>query len=73
MKCSICARVLGTTGVVLTLVTLGPRTYTATVHPDCLADLVGITARRRIDRLCIDSGWKQADLPGFLREIDALS
>jgi hypothetical protein len=65
MKCSICQGALRSSGFMLTLVSLGPRTFTATVHPDCLRGLVGATNERKLTRLCIDSGWEQSELPGF--------
>jgi hypothetical protein len=65
VKCTVCERALGLSGNVITLVSPTSRVYTATLHPECLADLIGITNRRKLDRVCLDSGWTQTGLPGL--------
>jgi hypothetical protein len=64
VKCSSCARPMGSVGFVVTLVSAG-RTYTATVHDYCMQALVGHANERRLTRLTLESGWEQSELPGF--------
>jgi len=69
VKCSHCARALGTVGFCVSLVSPTGKTYTATIHDYCLQALIGRDAERKITRLCVDAGWEQPDLPAFLLEI----
>jgi hypothetical protein len=66
MKCSRCQRELDTDGVVVTLVSHGA-TYTATLHQDCAAELIGQGNYRKLRTMAFMSGWKQLGLP-LLRE-----
>jgi hypothetical protein len=63
VKCSLCEIELEDKGFVLTYVALGA-SYTATVHIDCLSDLIGKDHARKVRMLAFGSGWHQAGLPG---------
>lgn len=65
MKCSHCGLVMGQIGFVVTLVSLGPKSYTAVLHDWCVSSLLGHANERRLTRVCVDAGWSQTELPGF--------
>jgi hypothetical protein len=65
VKCSLCEKVLGRYGFCITLVSASGKLYTSTLHAQCVESLIGVGNRRKLDRLCLDSGWSQAQLPGF--------
>lgn len=62
MRCSKCQLVLDHRGVVITDVTEGG-TYTATLHPHCLNEVIGVAPARRLISLAFSSGWVQTGLP----------
>ena len=64
MRCSICQQSLDTDGMVVTWVR-GGATYTATIHWDCMRDLVGDSHAKKLRELAFTSGWEQLGLIGF--------
>lgn len=71
MKCTVCGLRMGEIGYVVTLVSLGPRSYSATLHDWCLQSLIGQANERKLQRIAFDSGWAQPGLPGFGAEVAA--
>jgi hypothetical protein len=65
VKCSSCQLPLGGAGFVVSLVGASGKIYTATVHELCMDALIGRPGRRVLDKICIDTGWEQAELSGF--------
>jgi hypothetical protein len=64
VKCTLCELELRRSGYCVTLVSANGSLYTANLHVECLERLAGPVGRRKLDRVCLDSGWRRVCLPG---------
>lgn len=65
MKCAKCQIVMGSFGWIVTIVMASGQTHTVTVHPRCLADVVGHSSGQRLENLVFSAGWHQPYVSGF--------
>jgi len=63
MKCAACQSVIDVTGYIVTRQQDHRAALTVNLCGWCLNALVGATARNRLDRVLVKSGWVQPPLP----------